>query len=117
MNQPLVALLIAPDKNMRRNIETGKKKISIRLNYRDYRVGQTIMLCCHLVPWVVQADITEVRHCTLKEVTEVEYQGDGFSCIAGMIKGLRTFYPNVGLDSPVTVIKWGHVRGKLVSSK
>ncbi len=115
MKQPLVALLISPDKKMRRNIETGKKKISIRLDHRDYKVGQTIMLCCHLVPWAVQADVTEVRHCTLKDVTEEEYQADGFNCVADMIKGLRAFYPNVGLDSPVTVIKWDKARGKLVS--
>lgn len=113
MKNPMYALLIAPDHEMRRSILYGGKTITIREGHRDYRPGP-VMLCCHLVPWAVMADITNVRHCTLREVTEEEYQDDGFHTQDDLLKGLQRFYPNMTLDSPVTVIRWQNARGFLV---
>lgn len=113
MKNPLYALLVAPDDQMRLDIVRKIKKISIREGHRDYRLGP-VMLCCHLVPWAVMAHITEVRHCALREVTKEEYQADGFKTQKALLEGLKRFYPTMTLDSPVTVIRWDNVRGKLV---
>lgn len=113
---PLQALLVAPDYLMRKNILSGKKKISIREGHRDYQVGKPVMLCCHIVPWVVMADVISVRHCTLGEVTEEEYRDDGFETQEELLVGLQQFYPDMTPDSPVTVICWENVRGFLAEN-
>lgn len=113
LKHPLQALLVAPDQRMRTAILERIKKISIREGRRDYRSGP-VMLCCHLEPWAVMADIVNVRHCTLREVTKEEYKADGFENKVELLNGLKKFYPNMNLDSPVTVIRWDNARGKLV---
>lgn len=113
MKQPMSALLIAPDHMMRTSVVYGRKTITIREDHRDYRPGP-VMLCCHLVPWAVMADITDVRHCTLREVTHEEYEDDGFHSQDDLLQGMQRFYPNMTPDSPVTVIRWEKTRGFLV---
>lgn len=115
MKQPTYALLIAPDHRMRTDIVYGEKTITIREGHRDYRPGP-VMICCHIIPWAVMADITDVRHCTLREVTQEEYEDDGFHSQDDLLWGMRKFYPNMTLDSPVTVIKWEKARGFLVDN-
>lgn len=114
MNEPLTALLIAPISAMRRKILARSKRISIRMGHRDYKVGQQIMICCHLKPWAVQADVVKVRHCVLADVRAEEYLADGFATRDAMLEGLMRFYPKVSWLSEVTVIHWDNVRGKLV---
>lgn len=113
MKQPLTALLIAPDEAMRHRVETGEKTITIREGHRDYRPGLT-MLACHLVPWAVQATITDVRHCRLRDVTEQEWLDDGFVSQDDLLTQMRRFYKNLTLDSDVTVIRWTGATGALV---
>lgn len=115
MKQPLQALLIAPDETMRANILTGLKRITIREGHRDYREGPT-MVCCHLEPWAVQVYITKVSHRTLAEVSEAEWEADGFRSQENMLDEMRQYYPTMTLDSPVTVIRWENAQGKLVDA-
>lgn len=113
MKQPLYALLIAPDEKMRHRIETGEKTITLREGHRDYRPG-LVMLSCEKVPWAVMADITDVRHCALRDVTEDEWTADGFVSQADLLTQMRRYYPKLELDSPITVIRWKDARGALV---
>ncbi len=113
MKQPLYALLVAPGHKTRTSILYGGKNISIREGHRDYRAGNPVMLCCHIEPWVVMAVITEVRHCTLAEVTEKECLDDGCQNNAELLAALKRFYPNLTMDSPITIIRWDNVRGWL----
>lgn len=113
MKQPLYAILIAPIEEMRTRVLNGTKKITIREGHREYKPGK-VMLCCHLEPWAVMADIVSVRHTTLREVTEEEYAADGFVSPGHMWEGMRRFYKDMTMDSPVTVIRWDNVEGKLV---
>ena len=115
LKKPLVALLIAPDDGMRQDIVAGIKLITIREGYREgYEPGRLVMLCCQIEPWCVMADITKVRHCLLSEVTQAEWEADGFTSREEMLEGMRRFYPAMTWDSAVTVIYWDNVRGKLV---
>lgn len=110
---PLQAILIAPIPEMRSKVISGQKKITIREGHRDYQIGQ-VMLCCHLEPWAVMAEIIEVRHCLLDQVTDEELQADGFVDRRGLLCGLRRFYPQLSFGSPVTIIRWNNVSGALV---
>ena len=116
MKSPLVALLFAPDEKMWTCIISGAKQITIREGRRDYQVGQPAMLCRHLCNHVVMADIVSVRHCLLRNVTKKEYKADGFKSRSELLQGLRRFYPNLKMDSPVTVIGWKNARGVLVDN-
>jgi hypothetical protein len=115
MKKPIQALLIAPDETMRANIISGKKRITIREGFRDYNQG-AVMLCCHIEPWAVLADITEVKHCLISQLDHADIVADGFSTRMDLIDGLRKYYPNISVDSAVTVIRWENARGKLVGS-
>ena len=109
------AILIANDSLMREKIVTGDKKITIRRGKRDYKIGP-VMLCCHLEPFAILADITEVRQTTLREVKVNELQDDGFTNHVDLLQGLREYYPNMSLSDNVTVVRWENPRGKLVIS-
>lgn len=106
-------ILIAPDDRMRTNILSGAKKITIREGHRDYQPGQA-MICCHLVVWAVMVDVTDVKHCTLVDITPEEWESDGFTSQQNLLEGMRRFYPSLTFDSPVTVLRWQNARGTLV---
>jgi len=112
--RPLTALLIAPDYLMRDNIMYGSKAITIREGIRDYKPGEPVMLCCHLVPWCVQATIESVEHMQVKDVPDEACRDDGFENNAAMLAGMKRFYPNLTGESAVTVIRWKDVKGALV---
>lgn len=114
MKKPLYALRIAADPKMRQAIIEGRKQITIREGWRDYEAGQPVMLCDHEEPWTVMADITVVRRKQLFEVTTVEWLADGYADREEMLLDLRRFYPKIDWGSPVTIIYWKNVRGKLV---
>src|SRR3990167_3095591 len=117
LKQPLYALLIAPDSGSRWAIINEKKCITIREGHRDYRAGKPVMLCCQIEPWCVMADLTEVRHTTVAEVTKQEIEDDGFADRDDMLRQLQRFYPSLTMRSPVTVIRWTDVRGWLVDNR
>jgi len=117
LKRPLVALLIAPDREMRHAILEGRKRITIREGYREgYDLGRPVMLCCQIDPWCVMADIAAVRHCLLSEVTEEEWEADGFASREELLTGMQRFYPEMDWNSAVTIISWDNVRGKLVDN-
>lgn len=115
LRRPLVALLLAPDEEMWEAALTGAKRISIREGARDYQAGDTLMLCCHIRDSSFMAKVAEVRHCKLGEVTQDEYTADGFDTQASLLSGLQSFYPNMTLDSVVTIVRWDDIRGTAVS--
>lgn len=109
----LQAILVADDSQMRQDILSGKKKITIRKGRRDYHKGP-VMLCCHLEPFAVMADIVSVRQDPLNEVGLQEAQDDGFQDLDDLYAGLKKYYPNLSKDDIVTVVRWDNLRGKLV---
>jgi len=81
----------------------GEKRITIKEGHRDFRPGKVI-LACPDVNWCKEMQIFGVRHTTLNEVTAKEYTEDGFISRTDMFEGIKAFYPDLDLTSPVTVI-------------
>jgi hypothetical protein len=46
-----------------------------------------------------------------------EYLADGFESQEDLFKGLQKYYPNITMDSPVTVIKWDNVQGYWIENR
>ena len=113
MKQPMQALLIAPEPEMRDDIHYHRKEITIREGHRDYNLG-VAMLCCQIIPWAVMVDVTSVRHCFAKEVTPEEYEADGYASLEDMCQQMKRFYPKFDMDSPVTIVRWVNARGFFV---
>lgn len=111
---PLPALLFAPDDETWDQLFSGRKEITLREGYRDYKVDKPVILCCHILGYAVMADVTSVRYCLLKEVTEDEYLADGFSSFKDMLEQMKQYYPDLTENSPMTVVVWENVRGFLV---
>lgn len=107
------AILVANDAKMRADILSGKKQITIRKGRRDYKKG-SVMLCCHIEPWAVMADITMIRQDPLRDVGLEELQDDGFKDHDDLYQGLKTYYPDLSSDDIVTIVRWDNLRGKLV---
>ncbi len=111
MKNPLYGLLIADDAQMRFNLITGVKRISIREGHRDYKNGPMLIGDPENSFFIVMVDITEVKHLLLSDVTLEEWEADGFVSQEDMLTQLKQFYPKITLDSPVTILLWNKVRG------
>lgn len=116
LKPPLQALLISPDKKARIDILFEKQTATIRENWRDYKPGP-VMLCCHVHPWAVLADIVAVKHCLLRQVIQSEYQAAGFRTRKKLLNDLRKYYPSITWDSKVTVITWKDPEGFLIDRR
>lgn len=110
MKNPLYALLIADEPQMRLNVLTGVKQISIREGHRDYRPGPMI-ICDSENPWVVSVNLVGVEHIIMAEITKEEWEADGFVSQADMLTQMKHFYSNIELSSSVTILHWDSVRG------
>ena len=49
-----------------------------------------------------------------KALKAEEYNADGFGTQEDLLNGMHKYYPKIDYASPVTVIKWDNIRGKLV---
>lgn len=113
MKTALRALLIAPEPQMIADVINRVKCISIREGHRDYVAGQPILIGCPKTNWAVMADCTDVHWRPLGEVEEDDLTADGFIDHEHALKELQRFYPNMTLNSMVTVIEWACARGCL----
>lgn len=107
MKRPLAALLM--DNSFREDILDGFKKITIREGWRDYKVGEKVILC-HVNSdsgWATMAVLSDVQHCRLKEVSILDLNNDGMEDLDDAIRALSNFYDGINADSLVTVLKWG----------
>lgn len=107
-------ILIAPVDNMWEAVKSGQKKITIRSGLRDYQVGDVTMLCCHIRNCAVMADIVGVYHGKLSTVPMEFIRADGFGDHENALQGMQRFYPDMTLESDVTVVLWDNLRGKMV---
>jgi len=108
LKRPLQALLIAGSESMAKIIK-GEKKTTLREGHRDYKAGKVVFVITSefgKAAIAVIKQITRVEWKLLKEVTEEEIVAYGFNNIEDMLTSLRAFYPEIGLDSPITVIEW-----------
>lgn len=115
---PLFGLLIAPDRadavvKQREEILAGRVTATIRKDWPMYEKGP-VMLCCHIDPWVVMADIVYVQRVYLREFTDAELHEAGYASPGAALNALRAFYPDLALTAPLLFIRWANVRGELV---
>lgn len=104
LKRPLAAILFAPQ--FHAAIENGEKQITIREGRRDYQVGETVMLCCHVAGWCRMGTVTGVGFAELRDVPIESLQADGFSGYEDALVVMNQFYPELTLDSVVTVINF-----------
>lgn len=117
MKRPVVGLLIA-GQEAKEAVVRGWKTITIREGHRDYQVGDRLALFCPWLNWSVFAEVTYVWQGLIREVPEQDLRDDGYETHLAMLEDLKSFggaYATMTLDSPVTVIRWGDVQGKLVN--
>jgi hypothetical protein len=114
LNRPLVALELAPEEHMLISTLKGEKEITIRAGWRDYRENERVIIFCAVHGFVVDATITSVRHCLLHEVDVAEMNADGWTDHKTMCEDLGRFYPDMSMNSKVSVIRWTDVRGPIV---
>jgi len=114
LRKPLQAILISPDKKERQMILSGEKTVSVRYGHRDYEIGP-VMLCCHIEPWTVKAEITNVKHITVSQVPSEDALASGMKSgsLSEILLDLRKYYPSITFSSPVTVVRWNNLEGKL----
>lgn len=109
VERPQVALAMAEDFFF--PIFGGEKCITIRKGWRDYHHSEKVVLYRAGVKendpgWAIMARITSVRHYALKEVPIQDLKDDGMATLEDAVKCLKSFYPDITEDWPVTVIRW-----------
>ena len=117
MQEPIVALKIAPNDYMRVGIAAGRLTATIRMGHRDYQVGQQLALFCHLEPWAVMAEIDAVRQCRFGELHQDDLARAGFQNQVHAMTVMRAIYPNLTWNAPITLICWRDANGKPVDQE
>lgn len=112
--QAMFALLIRSDDELRQDIVSGKITVAIRKGYRNYRPNHELMLCCHHEPWAVLADIVEISYLYPYAISQYAIEAAGYRTMEEMACKLKECYPDLDKDTPLTVIRWQNVRGRLV---
>ena len=108
LKRPLQSILIVDVQVMAKVIK-GEKKITIRDGYRDYVLGKVVFVVDSAFGVTTIATVNRIKRLQwklLKDVTHEEMNAEGFFSTEEMLKGLRRFYPEIDILSPVTVIEW-----------
>ena len=100
----LQGILIAGEQG-RDDVLSGKKQITIRQGYRDYSNGPTL-IGCHILNWATLKQITSVHYALFKNITLKELQDDGFQNHDEALDRLHRWYPDLTIDSEMTIIRW-----------
>jgi len=106
--KPLQALLVA-DPEMMAKIIAGVKKITVRLGFKDYKVDKAVFVLTSendKATLAVVKNIKKIQWKTLLQLTKEEIEADGYKDLNDALNGLRRFYPEIGLESLITVIEW-----------
>lgn len=112
--RPMFALLVRPDDELRKDIISGRVTVAIRKGYRNYASDHELMLCCHREPWAVLANIVEVSLLRQYAISQKDIEAAGYRTREEMVRKLREYYTDIEWDTPLTVIRWENVRGRLV---
>ncbi|WP_051440805.1 hypothetical protein M728_002368 [Ensifer sp. WSM1721] len=84
-------------------INSGLKTTTVRMGKRDYKVGPADLITGNVrIPIVIE----EVFFCRLSELTEQDARMDGFSHRDQLVSTLKSFYPQIESNSPVTVVRF-----------
>jgi hypothetical protein len=84
-------------------VRDGKKRVTIREGHRDVRLGPLLFES----PDKVQSQLVTVErvvYSKLEGLSDKEARQDGFATTELLMKGLRAYYPNIGMQSEVTMI-------------
>jgi hypothetical protein len=87
------------------NLEYGDKLVTIRKGRRDIILGDLLFESVDIAREAV-VEVRKVIYCRLGEVPATYYLKDGFTSAEDMLEGMRNFYPDVTMDSEVTVIEF-----------
>jgi hypothetical protein len=112
MGKPSQAILVAGKKN-KKKVMSGEKLITIREGERDYTLGK-VLIGCPYTNWMVEGNITSVKHLLLKDVPIEDISEDGFKDHQEALDVLQTYYPQLTLDSTVTVLRWELIHSRLI---
>lgn len=107
MKRALQAILIAGEQ-AKNDVLNGTKIITIREGHRDYTNGP-VLIGCHILNWATMKNIVRVELTTLKNVSLDDIMKDGFVDHNNALNQLRKFYPNMTMDSEVSVVEWGRI--------
>ena len=84
-------------------ITSGLKVSTIRSGTRTYPLGPAVLRSrLHRIP----VNITAIRHKSFSGLREDDALSDGFRSLADLLIALRRFYPSIGKDDAVTIIKF-----------
>lgn len=113
LKRPLQALLIESDEKVWNSIIDETRQIAIQDRHRDYHEGPCV-LCDPEMSFVVQVDITSVRHCTYGTVSLSACKAEGYQNKTEMLKGMRKLYPDADYSEDATIVEWNNARGKFI---
>ncbi len=95
-------LLLAED--LYEKLLAGEKEITLRLGYRDVRMGELVFAPTGDESRNIAVNVYMVVHAALRDIPDILLETEGFKNHEEAVAGLRRFYPDVNLDSEVTVI-------------
>lgn len=105
MKRPTVALEMAD--HFWGAIEDGDKTLTIREGRRDFQPGDKLVFTySEFEEYQGGFEVTDVTQCPLKDVPIDIINAEGWSGHKQALKNLQAFYPDLTMESFVTVIQW-----------
>ena len=102
--KPLQAILMAGSL-AEIDIESGKKRITIREGIREYELGPCMMGCWEK-NWCQRVFITSITHTRLQDIPIEDVIESGHVSHRSLFLDLARFYPNINNQSYVTVVRF-----------
>ena len=99
----LQALIFVPE--LVPQIQTGEKLNTVREGHRDYKEGQ-VLLGSPETNWCAMKTITTVTHTTIAKMARKDYLHQGWADRNQVLTDMQGYYPNLTMDSPITVVWW-----------
>ena len=79
---------------------------TIRKDHRPIRTGPLTFLAATGAGTKAEVTVQSVRHTVASAITEEEIRINGSASLPEFVEEMQRFYPDFGLDTPVTVVAW-----------
>lgn len=103
LRPPLQALIFVAD--LVPQIKTGEKRNTVREGHREYKEG-SVLLGAPEANWCAMKTIVTVTHTSIAKMKRADYLHQGWKDREQVLADMQGYYPQLTMESPITVIWW-----------
>jgi len=98
---------------MQKDIADGRRSFLILEGFCPLKIGERVLLYCEDSVFIVQVVISRVAPSLLGDIDLKDMMLAGQSSYEALLENQKKDYPDIELESFVTVIEWNEIHGRL----